>query len=106
MITFDDFRKLEIKIGTVISAEKVEGADRLLKLEVDFGDEKRQLVAGIAPEYEPGSLAGKQVPVLVNLEPKKIRGVESHGMMLVAVDDGRPALLHPDRDVKPGTQVS
>ncbi len=105
MISFDDFRKIEIRIGTIVSAEKVEGADKLLKLEVDLGTEKRQLVAGIALEYDPGSLAGKQVPVLVNLEPKTIMGVESHGMMLIAVDDGKPVLLHPGRDVSPGTQV-
>ena len=102
MITFNDFKKLEIRIGKIISAEKVEDADKLLKLEVDLGETKRQLVAGIAPYYKPEELINKEIPILVNLEPRKIRGIESQGMLLAAVEEERPILLHPDKEVSPG----
>ncbi len=105
MITFDDFKKLEIKIGKILSAERVEGTDKLLKLEIDFGAEKRQIVAGIAETYQPDQIIGREVPVLTNLEPRSIRGVESQGMILAASVDGKPFLLHPDRDVPPGSEV-
>jgi len=106
MITFEDFKKLEIRIGKILSAQKVEGADKLLKLEVDIGKEKRQLVAGIAQYYEPEELINKQIPVLVNLEPRKIRGVESQGMLLATVEREAPILLHPDKEVSPGSLIS
>jgi len=106
MITFEDFKKLEIRIGKILSAQKVKGADKLLKLEVDIGKEKRQLVAGIAQYYEPEELINKQIPVLVNLEPRKIRGVESQGMLLAAVEGKAPILLHPDKEVSPGSLIS
>ncbi len=105
MITFDDFKKLEIKIGKIISAEKIEDTNKLLKLEIDLGEEKRQLVAGIALYYEPEDLINKEIPVLVNLEPRKIRGIESQGMLLAAVDGERPFLLHPDKQVSPGCKI-
>ncbi len=105
MVTFDDFQKLELKIGTVLSAEKVEGADRLLKLEVDLGAEKRQVVAGVAQVYGPEDLVGKQVPILVNVEPRKIMGVESRGMILCTVDGESPVLMHPVREVPPGALI-
>jgi methionine--tRNA ligase beta chain len=105
MITFDDFKKLEIKIGKILSAERVEGTDKLLKLEIDFGAEKRQIVAGIAETYQPDQIIGREVPVLTNLEPRSIRGVESQGMILAASVDGKPFLLYPDRDVPPGSEV-
>jgi len=105
MITFDDFKKLEIRIGKILSAEKVEGTDKLLKLEMDFGTEKRQLVAGIAESYQPDQVVGKEIPVLMNLEPRSIRGVESQGMILAADVAGKPALLHPDGEVPPGSEV-
>ena len=105
MITFDDFKKLEIKIGKILSAERVEGTDKLLKLEIDFGAEKRQIVAGIAETYQPDQIIGREIPVLTNLEPRSIRGVESQGMILAASVDGKPFLLHPDRDVPPGSEV-
>ena len=82
-ISYDDFMKLDIKIATVLSAEKVEGTDKLVKLEVDAG-EKRTLVAGIGDVYDPKELVGKQIPILANLEPRKLRGVLSQGMILAA----------------------
>ena len=84
MISYDEFQKMDIRIGKVLSAERVEGADKLLKMEVDIGDEKRQIVAGIAEKYEPESIVGKQFPFLANLEPKILRGEESKGMILLA----------------------
>lgn len=105
MITFDDFKKLDIRIGRVISSEKIEGADKLLKLEVDFGTEKRQIVAGIAEVYTPEQMLGKEIPVLTNLEPRKIRGIESQGMILAVDVNGKPILLHPEREVMPGSIV-
>lgn len=105
MITFDDFKKLDIRIGRVLSAEKVKGTDKLMKLEIDLGTEKRQLVAGIADIYEPDSLIKKEFPVLVNLEARSIRGIESHGMILAIDVDGKPVFLHPEREVPPGSIV-
>jgi methionine--tRNA ligase beta chain len=105
MITFSDFSKLELKIGTIKSAEKVEGSDKLMKLEIDLGDETRQLVAGVAEWYSPKDLKGKQIPVLANLEPKKFRGIESQGMILAAEHDGKAILLHPDSKVEPGSKI-
>lgn len=105
MLTFDDFRKLDIRIGTVISAARIPGTDKLLTLEIDVGTEKRQIVAGIAETYLPDDLIGKEIPVLLNLEPRKIRGVESHGMILAVDADGKPILLHPDRGVPSGSTV-
>ena len=104
MIKFADFQKMEIKVATIVEAEKVPNADKLLKLTVDLGGEQRQLVAGIALQYEPKKIIGKQVPVLCNLEPAKIRGVESNGMMLcVAIPE--PVLLSPVKEVPNGSKV-
>jgi len=105
MITYEDFQKLQIRIGTVVSSSKVEGTDKLLKLEVDFGDEKRQIMAGMAEFFPPEYLLGKQLPILMNLEPRKFRGLESHGMILAADVGGRPVLLHPEREIPVGSIV-
>lgn len=105
VVNFEDFAKLEIKIGTIISAQKVEDADKLLKLEVDFGDEKRQIVSGIAQWYDPEDLVGKQIPVLVNLEPRTFRGIESQGMILAAEADGKAVLLEPLEEVPAGSKI-
>jgi methionine--tRNA ligase beta chain len=105
MITFDDFMKLDIRIGTVTAADKVAGADKLIRLELDLGGEHRQVVAGMASNYMPEEFIGRQVPILVNLEPRKLRGVESQGMILAVDVDGKPVLLLPDREVPPGSVV-
>jgi methionine--tRNA ligase beta chain len=105
VITFEDFMKLEIRIGKVLTAEKVEGTDKLIKLEIDLGSEQRVLIAGVAESYEPEYLIGKEVPVLTNLEPCKIRGIMSQGMILAANVEGKPIVLHPEREVPPGTPV-
>ena len=105
MITFDDFMKLEIRIGKILTAEKMEGTDKLIKLDIDLGSEQRVLVAGVAESYEPEFLVGKEVPVLSNLEPRKIRGIMSQGMILAADVEGKPIVLHPEKEVPPGTPV-
>jgi methionine--tRNA ligase beta chain len=105
MITYDDFMKLDIRIGTLRRAEKVQGADKLIRLEVDLGGEQRQVVAGMAHIYSPEEFIGKQVPILVNLEPRKLRGIESQGMILAVDVDGRPVMLLPDKEVPAGSVV-
>ena len=107
MITYDDFSKMDIRIGTIVSAEKVEGADKLLRLEVEIGEEKpRQLVAGIAQYVaDISSLVGKQIPILANLESRMLRGVESQGMILAASDEQGIVLLHPVRLLTSGSKV-
>lgn len=105
MITFDDFKKLDIRIGKILSAEKVSGTDKLMKLEVDFGLEKRQMIAGIAQFFEPDHLIGKEIPVLLNLEPRSFKGIESQGMILAIDVNGEPVLLHPEREVPPGSVI-
>ena len=104
MIAIADFQKMDIRIATILEAEKIEGADRILKLTVDLGDEKRQLVAGIALQYEAEKLIGRQVPVLCNLEPAQIRGVQSNGMLLCAAIP-EPVLLSPIKEVPNSSRV-
>ena len=105
MISFDDFNKLDIRIGTIMEAESVPDTDKLLKLTVDIGDEQRILVAGIAETYQPEDLKGKQVPILTNLEPKTIKGIESHGMILAIDVDNKAILIHPDKKVGDGSKI-
>lgn len=106
MITYEDFAKLEIKIGKIIACEKVENTDKLLKLTVDINEEQpRTIVSGIAEWYQPEDLIGKFCPFLVNLEPRKLRGIDSQGMILAADTDGSAVLLHPDKEIQPGTNV-
>ena len=106
-ISYDDFAKLEIKIGTIVSVEVVPDADKLLKLEVDFGEEApRQILSGIRTYFEdPQVLVGRQSPFITNLEPRTIRGLESNGMILAASTDEALALLHPSIDVPAGTKI-
>jgi len=104
-ITIDEFKRLQIRIATITAAEPVPKSTKLLKLTLDVGGETRTIVAGIAEDYAPDQLVGKQIPVLVNLQPALIRGVVSEGMMLAADVDGRAVLLHPDREVPSGSIV-
>ena len=107
MITFDDFQKLDIRIGTIITADIVPDADKLIVLLIDTGEEKVQIVSGIREYFpDPDVLIGKQVPVLVNLEPKVIRGHESRGMVLYVVGDKENfTTLEPAHKVNEGTPV-
>jgi methionyl-tRNA synthetase len=106
-IVYDDFAKLDLRVGTIISAQKVEKADKLLKLEVDLGFEKRTIVSGIALHFKPEEITGKQVVVVANLAPRKMRGIESNGMILMAEDkSGKLHFVNPDTKVDEGSGVS
>ncbi len=105
MISFEDFQKIDLRVAKIIEAKRVEGSEKLLKLIVDLGNEKRQLVAGIAKYYRPEDLIGKEIVVVANLEPKKIMGIESQGMLLAANLNGEPVILIPEKEVPPGTKV-
>jgi methionyl-tRNA synthetase len=106
-IVYDDFGKLDLRVGKVLAAEKVEKADKLLKLEIDLGVEKRTIVSGIAQHFKPEDLVGKQVVVVANLAPRKMRGIESQGMILTAEDkSGGLHLLSPGDLAEPGCGIS
>lgn len=103
-ITIDDFAKIDIRIGTIVATELVPETDKLIKCTVDFGeDEPRTIVSGIAELRNHEDLVGKQLPYIVNLSPRTIKGVESNGMLLAVGDDESFALLHPDITVPAGT---
>ncbi len=104
-VTIDEFKKLDIRIGRIVKAEKIEKSRKLIKLEVDVGNEVRQIVAGIAETYRPEELVGKLVVVLVNMKPAKLMGVESRGMLLAADVEGKAVLLTPEKDVPTGSRV-
>jgi methionyl-tRNA synthetase len=104
-ITFDEFKKMDLRVGHIQKSEKVEGTQKLVKLEVDIGSEKRQMVAGVAEVYPPETLIGKRIIVITNLKPVKIRGVESQGMLLAADLRGKPIIPFFSEDVPAGTRV-
>lgn len=106
-ISYDDFAKLDIRIGTVTAAEHIPDTDKLLKCTIDFGDEigMRTIVSGIAEWKTPEDLIGKQLPYIVNLAPRMLRGVESQGMLLAVSDENGVALFNPERTVQNGTKV-
>ena len=105
MITIEDFSKLDLHIATVKAVEPHPKADKLLVLKIDLGGEERQLVAGIRTHYTPEELVGKQIVVVTNLQPAKLRGVESQGMLLAALDGERVVILTPEKTVSPGSPV-
>ena len=106
-IVFDDFAKIDLRVGKIVSAEKVEKADKLLKLSVDLGFETRTIVSGIALHFKPEDIVGKQVTVVVNLAPRKMRGIESNGMILMAEDaSGELHFINPETDINAGSCVS
>ena len=106
-ITIDDFLKVELRVGQVKVAEKVKGADKLLRMEVDIGTEVRQIVAGIAKAYDPEKLIGRKVVIVANLQPRKLRGLESNGMIVAASfgDEGQPVLAGFLEDVPVGAKL-
>ena len=106
-IVYDDFAKIDLKVGTIVSAEKVEKADKLLKLQIELGTETRTIVSGIALHYQPEAIIGKQVVVVANLAPRKMRGIESNGMILMAEDkDGKLHFVSPENMINAGSSVS
>lgn len=110
-ISFEDFKKLDIRVGKILSAEKIDGSNKLLKLDVYFGTGEtgeginRQIVAGIAQFYEADELAGKEAVFAFNLAPRTLKGTESQGMILAASNGESPVLLTPDKEVLPGSMV-
>ena len=106
-IVYDDFAKLDLKVGKIVAAEKVEKADKLLKLSVDLGFETRTIVSGIALHFKPEDIVGKQVVIVANLAPRKMRGIESNGMILMTEDaGGKLHFINPEQDINPGAGVS
>ncbi|HIM83142.1 MAG: methionine--tRNA ligase subunit beta [Candidatus Neomarinimicrobiota bacterium] len=106
-ISIDDFAKVELKTAEVLEVEKVEGADKLLKLQIKVGEENRQIVAGIAEHYSPEELVGKKIVVVANLKPAVIRGVESNGMLLAISTKDSVILVTPENtDVPSGLRIS
>lgn len=106
MITYDDFKKIELKIAKILEAEEVAGAEKLLKLQIDLGNsEKRQIVAGIKKQYQTKDLVGKEIAVITNLEPRMVMGLESNGMLLAASGDAGPVILIPEKEVPPGSGI-
>lgn len=106
MITIDDFIKVELKVGTVLEAENVEGSDKLIKLKVDLGEEEpSQILAGVKQWYKSEDFVGKQVIVVANLEPRIMMGLESQGMMLAADTEKGPVFLTVPKKVPPGTKI-
>ena len=105
MISIEDFKKVELKVGRVLSTESVEGSEKLLKLRVQIGEEERQIIAGIAKQYSIEELVGRLIIVAANLEPRMLMGFESQGMALAASDGDTISLLAPDKEVPPGSVV-
>jgi len=105
MISFEEFQKIDLRIGKIVEAERIEDSEKLLKLKVDLGGEKRQIVAGIGKVYQPENLINREIAVVMNLEPKTLKGVESQGMLLAADFEGKPVLLKPETEVPAGTKI-
>jgi len=107
MINIDDFKKVEIKVGTIKSVEEIEGSEKLYKFSIDLGEpEPRQVLGGLKLSYQPDELVGKQVLIAANLEPRKLMGLESQGMILAASDsEGKPVIVSPIKDVGNGTVI-
>ncbi|RKL64574.1 methionine--tRNA ligase [Thermoanaerobacteraceae bacterium SP2] len=105
LISIDDFAKVQLRVAEVLEAEKVQGADKLLKLQIKLGEEKRQIVAGIAKYYTPEQLIGKKIVVVANLKPARLRGIESQGMLLAASNTEKLALLTVDKDIESGAKI-
>lgn len=105
MITYDDFTKIDLRVATIESADDIEGSEKLVRLGISLGDEKRQIVAGIKKQYTPAELIGSQIIIVANLEPRSLMGVESHGMLLAAGGADGPVLLRPNSPVPSGVQI-
>ncbi|HII38698.1 TPA: methionine--tRNA ligase subunit beta [Candidatus Micrarchaeota archaeon] len=107
-VAYEDFAKLDLRVARIVSAERVEGSNKLYKLSVDLGGEQRTLAAGIAEYYSAEELVGKQIIVVANLQPRRVRGVDSQGMLLAAgSEDGSVvAVLSPEKEVPEGTKIT
>jgi len=106
MVSFKEFKELDLRVGTILSADAVPGADKLYKLSVDIGEKTMTLVAGLRPYYKPEEMEGKSIIVVANLDPVTLKGVKSEGMLLAAQDGNVVSVLTIDKDVKPGSKIS
>jgi len=107
LINLEDFQKLDLRTAKIEEVIPIEGSTKLLLLKIDLGDQKRQIVAGIGEDYQKEDLLNKQIVVVSNLETKKIKGIESQGMLLAAKNyDGRVVLIVPEKDILPGSKIS
>lgn len=104
-ISTDELKKIDLRVGKVLEAKRVEGSEKLLALQIDLGNEKRQIVAGIAQFYKPDEIIGKNVVVVANLQKRKIFNLISEGMILAADNDEKISLITVDKDIKPGSKV-
>ena len=105
IVSYEEFSKMDLRIGKVVKAEPVQGSRSLIKMLIDIGGEDRQAVAGIAQYYNPKDIEGKNVAVIANLQPRKMFGLESNVMILAAEDDKTVSILLPDRPVKTGSKI-
>jgi methionine--tRNA ligase beta chain len=105
VISLTEFQKLEIRVGRVAAAERIVSSRKLVKLKVDIGNEKRDIVAGVAEYYSPEDLQGKNLIILTNLEPRKVMGIQSQGMILAADVEGRPYVIFAEPSIPPGSRV-
>lgn len=105
MITYEQFKEIELRIGKIIDVARVEGSEKLLKLGVSLGEEVRVILAGIGKKYTPEELVGREIVIVANLAPKALMGMESQGMLLAADSEEGPVLLMPDREVSPGAKI-
>lgn len=107
-MTIDEFKNVDLRVGKILEAGRVEGSDKLLKLKVELGAElgQRQVLAGIGKAYEPESLIGREIVIVANLEPRMMMGLESQGMLLAAGSDSGPVFLMPEKEVPTGSKIS
>ncbi|MFW9948453.1 MAG: methionine--tRNA ligase subunit beta, partial [Candidatus Odinarchaeota archaeon] len=105
LISYEDFKKLDIRVAKIESVEKVPKADKLYKIIIDLGTEKKTLVAGLAEHYKLEDLINKKIVVLTNLEPRKLRGIQSEGMLLAAVEGDKVSILIPDKEISLGAKI-
>ncbi len=106
IIPFADFAKVDLRVARILEAERVEGSDKLLRLQVSLeGEKRRQILAGIGKKYTPEELIGREIIIVANLEPRSLMGFESQGMLLAAGDAAGPVLLQPDTEVPPGSEI-
>lgn len=105
MIAFDRFKEVNLRVAKILTVERVESSDKLLRLRVSLGEEERQIIAGIGKRYMPDELVGREIVIVANLEPRTLMGLESQGMLLAADSPEGPVLLQPDKEVTPGLQI-
>ena len=105
MISYEQFQQIELRVASILSAERIEGSEKLLRLRVALGEGERQIVAGIGKKYSPDILVGRQIIIVANLEPRILMGFESQGMLLAADSSEGPVILVPEQEVAPGTKV-